>query len=1360
MSKGLDTRLERKQHTLLHDTRRLSERLNDVLASEENVAFAMIAWGIAIFFGRQLSEFLFIGAVCFYFYARGVQKRAGLPLRMPKSSGELDPKELSPGTTKPTKADGIVYMGNDRDTGEEIWLTGGQARTHMLFMGTTGSGKALRLDEPVLTPSGFRRMGDIKVGDLVIHQSGKPTEVLGVYPQGSLPLYRISFADGRSMDVSGDHLWEVHHKHWTGKYKEGVSRAGAARPRVLTTEQIMETLSRNSGTFCIPLFSPDFSSPPSDSLPISPYLLGALLGDGSVRKKNLSFTSADKEIVAKVGADLAAYGMKLKQFNYHRSCMYVIQCADGCDPQEDEGKAVLRQRLAELGLLGCLSHQKFIPARYFEAPAVDRLELVRGLMDTDGTAGRIGSVSYSTSSPQLAEDVARLLRSLGAVVKVSTKRTSYQYRGEKREGRLSYRLNIRYGNPGELFTLPRKKDRVSTYQYSDSLRLRISSVVKLDRSEECQCIKVAASDGLFVAGEYLVTHNTEYLISLVYNSLVHGSGLIYVDGKADSSLYGKVYSMARSMGREDDVLVINFQTGAKDIYGAQPNKLSNTLNPFAVGSSGMLSELVKGLMATGEKSTWTQQAESFVEALMKPLVYLRDNHGLNLDVNVVRDYFELNKLEDLAWKDGEKYPGLLESGALDGLHAYLMNKPGYKKEKFHDQSETTHEQHGYITMQLGRTFNSLSDTYGYIMKTPLAEIDFVDVFLNRRILVVLLPALEKSPTELTNLGRIVVASIKATMAKGLGSQIEGDWKKVIDSKPTNSPSPFMCVLDEYGYYAVEGFAVVPAQARSLGFSAIFAGQDLPAFEKASKEEAKSTLGNTNTKLCGKLECMETFKYFESLGGRGFYTRLGRYETDPGAMGPTNFKADTSVSVERIDRVDLEALKGQTSGEWHLFFANTMVRVKSFFANPKPVKQLRVNHFIKVARPEPEEVEAFKASTDTFLRGVTGEGGLKSFMDVAGSVADIQDIQHAAQLFKGTDPLLSAGMILAYCAQAEQQRVGAFARLTASNFEAEDLPEEMGSAPIDFAAQMAGHSAGETAWGPESHAPWEGPAESGSAQTLAHDVDDHRLFDDETEQQRPSTARGGFDNETPLPDPAGLYDGVPADVFGGDLGAEVHRAGSSSGEGLGRSGLEEVNSETVVKSNGEVVSEPLFSSDDEFQQDFPYSSEEFETPVPADDGSMYGDGFSEEVAADPKQVPLLNAHSQDDSDLYGDAHTDVFGGDELPEAIATAENDVALDAADRPVDVDAFGEEDYEFTDPLADQGLLNREATVSGLVALERATGATEDEARMTAAIIVEDLGNATTYPISAPAKKPDLHKFIDLADQVSSLLTKSASED
>ncbi len=454
---------------------------------------------------------------------------------------------------------------------------------------------------------------------------------------------------------------------------------------------------------------------------------------------------------------------------------------------------------------------------------------------------------------------------------------------------------------------------------------------------------------------------TECLVSLAYNALVQGSGFIYVDGKGDNSLYAKVFSMVRSMGREDDLLLINFMTGARDIVGPQEKRLSNTLNPFCQGSSSMLTQLVVSLMGSsqggGDGDMWKGRAIAFVEALMRLLVYMRDDGAILLDANSIRNYFDLTRLEsividkvfprdDMESINIEQVPKLV----TDPLRNYLNTLPGYNKEKKGKQVSQVLEQHGFITMQLVRSFSSLADTYGHIIRTNLAEVDFKDVVLNRRILVVLLPALEKSPDELSNLGKIIVSSLKAMMAAGLGEEVEGDYRDVILRKPTNAPTPYMCILDEYGYYAVQGFAVVPAQARSLGFSAIFAGQDLPAFQKASKEEAASIGANTNIKICMKLEDpTETWDFFTKTAGEAYVTKVDSFQAKDSTM--TNSYMDSkSSSFEKRARVDLLDLKEQTEGEAHIFFKSKIVRARMFYANPKPVKQLKINQFLKVEPP--------------------------------------------------------------------------------------------------------------------------------------------------------------------------------------------------------------------------------------------------------------------------------------------------------------------------------------------------------------------------------------------------------------------------
>lgn len=496
----------------------------------------------------------------------------------------------------------------------------------------------------------------------------------------------------------------------------------------------------------------------------------------------------------------------------------------------------------------------------------------------------------------------------------------------------------------------------------------------------------ATNEELWFSNEDMRTHvlifgstgsgKTESMISLAYNALLQASGFIYVDGKGDNTLFAKLFSMARAMGREDDILLINFMTGAKDVFGPQERRLSNTLNPFANGSSSMLAQLVVNLMdtaaATPDGDMWKGRAISFVEALMKVLAYMRDEGHILLDANVIRKYFILERLESIVIdkmfpREGQEAVSLADSPpvVLEPITSYLDNLPGYDKAKKGKQVSQVLEQHGFITMQLTRVFTSLADTYGHILRVPLAEVDMRDVVLNRRILCVLLPALEKSPAELSNLGKVIISTLKAMMSAGLGSEVEGTYRELIKRKPTNAKTPFMCILDEYGYYAVEGFAVVPAQARSLGFAAIFAGQDLPAFQKSSKEEAASIGANTNIKICMKLEDpTETWEFFSKTAGESYVTKVDAFQTNPQSV-LNNYLDTRSASSEKRQRIELMDLKEQGMGEAHIFFRSKIIRARMFYANPTLTKNMRLNHFLRVDAPPTAQLVAFEKGAARF-----------------------------------------------------------------------------------------------------------------------------------------------------------------------------------------------------------------------------------------------------------------------------------------------------------------------------------------------------------------------------------------------------------
>jgi len=453
---------------------------------------------------------------------------------------------------------------------------------------------------------------------------------------------------------------------------------------------------------------------------------------------------------------------------------------------------------------------------------------------------------------------------------------------------------------------------------------------------------------------------TEALLGFAYNALLQGSGFIYVDGKGTNELYSKILTLVRTVGRDDDVLLINYMTGGnKDIGNlAIGTMLSNTVNPFATGSSSSISEFFTGLMSSGGggDDMWAGRARTFITALVRVLTWMRDEGEIAMYVDEIRDYMELPKLVNLTARED------IPSDVKAALDNYVLNLPGMDANTLQSlktgkplQATTVYEQHGFITMQLTETMNLLADDYAHIFRAPMGEVDFFDVVANRRILVVLLPALEKSSASLGNLGKIIVAGLKGTMAASMGTEVEGMRSKIIDSRPTNAPTPYITILDEYGYYAVEGSAVMPAQARGLGFCMIFAGQDYPAFKKASPEEAASIVANTTIKICMKLEDPdETFEIFAKAAGESKVTQVGGFQQNIGAT--LNYTDIGTATIESQARINVRDLKRQGPGEAHILFGDQLARIRTFYTGADAAENTYVNSFLVIKTYVPDEVE--------------------------------------------------------------------------------------------------------------------------------------------------------------------------------------------------------------------------------------------------------------------------------------------------------------------------------------------------------------------------------------------------------------------
>ena len=359
--------------------------------------------------------------------------------------------------------------------------------------GRPSMGKAQPLTSRILTHEGWKAMGDIKLGDKLASVDGKPSSISGIFPQGERQVFRITFSDGRTVRACGEHLWAVESSKFKGR-------------KVWSTDQIREAITREryKRRLSVPLVSGDFGG---GSMPVDPWLLGALIGNGNLTNSQPRISTADARTLWRVQSALSDEQSLRASGGYD----YAISGKGNVN--------VLTAALRDMGLMGCSSLEKFIPAQYMHASRADRFELLRGLMDTDGWVEKFGAVRYSTSSQRLAEDVANLVRSLGGVCSINSKSPSYTYKGEKLAGETHFVLNIRHPEPSSFFSLHRKA-RLATR--SKPVRLTIVSV-EPDGFEPVQCISVTHPSRLYVTDGYTATHNTALALSIALNVARNGN---------------------------------------------------------------------------------------------------------------------------------------------------------------------------------------------------------------------------------------------------------------------------------------------------------------------------------------------------------------------------------------------------------------------------------------------------------------------------------------------------------------------------------------------------------------------------------------------------------------------------------------------------------------------------------------------------------------------------------------------------------------------------------------------------------------------------------------------------------------------
>jgi intracellular multiplication protein IcmO len=467
---------------------------------------------------------------------------------------------------------------------------------------------------------------------------------------------------------------------------------------------------------------------------------------------------------------------------------------------------------------------------------------------------------------------------------------------------------------------------------------------------------------------------TTAILSLLANSLAQGSGFVLVDGKADNKLYGEVMALARRFGREDDVLVLNFLV-------ASGIKESSRYNPFATGNADALREMLASQLgeqvANDTNGVFRDRAITLIGILAPVLVWARDNKGVPINIDAIQYAFALQWIWTLAKRriflsrnvETGKVTEIpvqdIPEGVVYPLLAYLGELPGYDVEiPYNEQrSEKPSEQHGYGVMYFQKTFQQMAVSLGHIFRVENGDIDMRDVVLNRRILLVNLPALENGDDSLAALGKIVVAGLRGMLAQLLGARLEGDPKEIFALKPSVGDTPFHVVFDEVAYYVTSGMDRMLAMGRGLNVAFWLAFQEVAGIYARLGEKTDSLLGNTNlTVAMRQQDANRTRNWLENTAGKGDVTQATTFHG--GGVG--QYREAQHAEVRQVSRVDWRDLQRLIEGEAIVLLGGRRVYARMFHAKVELSGPIRMNRPVMLPAPRPEKVRAAADLTERIV----------------------------------------------------------------------------------------------------------------------------------------------------------------------------------------------------------------------------------------------------------------------------------------------------------------------------------------------------------------------------------------------------------
>jgi superfamily II DNA or RNA helicase len=382
---------------------------------------------------------------------------------------------------------------------ELLYLVEVEQKKNIILSAATSFGKEQPYSEPVLTPTGWTTMGNLKIGDQVVGSNGEPIKITHIHEQGVKDVYEITFLDKSKVRCGADHLWT-----YSENVREQKNNIIIHKMKEKTDSTINIIKKKNAlkqKRLYIKTVEPIEYEQSNIELPLDPYTLGILLGDGSFRHKKISLSN-NNEHIRKIVEENLPNGDIFSNIRIYGKKHDVDISWNG---RGKKGNSKIYNILENLGLTEKYSHEKFIPEIYMKASVKNRMKLLQGLIDTDGYISHKNLNEYSTSSERLANNIIDLARGLGLIVNYSTRIPTYTYRGEKKQGKKSWRIFIRWNR-----------------KYKT-----ISSIKKLNYQEKSRCITVDAKDHLYVTSNYTLTHNSIVLSELA--RLLSGKVIILVN---------------------------------------------------------------------------------------------------------------------------------------------------------------------------------------------------------------------------------------------------------------------------------------------------------------------------------------------------------------------------------------------------------------------------------------------------------------------------------------------------------------------------------------------------------------------------------------------------------------------------------------------------------------------------------------------------------------------------------------------------------------------------------------------------------------------------------------------------------------